>query len=423
VLIYRLLITLLAPVLLAVGLVRWLRGREDAKGLLGRIGLLRAPDRRRPTIWLHAASNGELASARPVLAAIRRLRPGHRVLITTNSLTGRRMARGLGDHARTAPFDLRWIVARVLRGWQVDAHVLVESEFWPNRLTLCARAGIPVVAIGARMSARTARGWEKRPGLARPVLGSLALVSCQDAESDRRLAALGLPEAARAPRVDLKALYDGPSTAPPPDPALARALPRAQSWLAASTHPGEDEIVLVAHCQALATRPDLRLVIAPRHPDRADEIARAVRARDLPLARRSAGAGPLDCGGAVYLADTLGEMPLWYQACGIVFIGGTLSDRGGHTPYEPAAFGCALIHGPDTRNFEAPFARLAEAEAAERIGDANSLARALLLHAGAPDAAGRRARAVLAPPGAAFDDLTARLDAVLPQDPTNTPVV
>ena len=246
----------------------------------------------------------------------------------------------------------------------------MESEIWPHRVRLCPG---PVLVLGARMSPGSARGWRRFGTAGRDVLQRLAYVSAQDAGSRDRLRDLGVPPAALGPVVDLKALYQPPA-GQQPDAALQTAYPRAQTWLAASTHAGEEEAVIAAHLEARRQRPGLRLILAPRHPRRADEIARLLDNAGLPCDRRSEG----KAGAEVLLADTLGEMPLWYRLAGTVFIGGTLTDRGGHTPYEPAAFGAALIHGPDVANFTQSFARLANADAARRISDATALARALI---------------------------------------------
>ncbi|MBS0123128.1 3-deoxy-D-manno-octulosonic acid transferase [Thetidibacter halocola] len=365
---YRLLVSLFALVV-AVGALR----KGGWPMLSARLGLI-APEKDAPHVWWHGASNGELSSARPVLTRIVQQRPDLHVLVTCNSDTGQALVTGWGlprVTALPAPVDLSRVTARVLRRWRVVAHVALESEIWPHRFLQCRG---PVILLGARMRPGTARVWRTLPRLARRVLSCCTLVSAQDAASLDRLRALGLPENAIGPLTDLKALYD-PAAAPMPDAALQAALPRAQTWLAASTHEGEEETVLEAHRLARAEQSDLRLILAPRHAARGDAVEAMVRGAGLGVARRSRGEAP--GAAAVYLADTMGEMALWYRLAGRVFIGGTLTDRGGHTPYEPAAFGSALIHGPDVANFADPFARLDAADAALRVTDAAELAEAL----------------------------------------------
>ena len=161
-----------------------------------------------------------------------------------------------------------------------------------------------------------------------------------------------------------------------PDSTLSKAFDRAETWLAASTHEGEDDILLTAHKTALVQRPALKLILAPRHPRRADDVARRIEAHGLTGARRSSGDDPASA--QVYLADTLGEMHLWYALAGVTFVAGSLTDRGGHTPYEPAAFTSAILHGPDTGNFRAAYERLAESNAALCTPDAAAIADALI---------------------------------------------
>ncbi|MEQ5870115.1 3-deoxy-D-manno-octulosonic acid transferase [Sagittula sp. NFXS13] len=342
-------------------------------------------------IWLHGASNGELNSVRPVLERLVEERPETQWLVTANTETGRKMVAGWGlprVHARLAPLDLGWLTRRVLRDWTVTAHLTLESEVWPHRVLFC---GGPVLILGARMTPGTARGWARLGNLAKRVFGRVTFASAQDAGSAKRLKGLGVPAEAEGPVVDLKAFYSAPEVAP------VEGVERGRTWLAASTHPGEEAVVLAAHKMARILEPELRLILAPRHPRRASEIRAMIAAEGFTVGQRSAGDTPAT--GEVYLADTMGEMALWYAACGRVFVAGTLTDRGGHTPYEPAAYGASLIHGPDVRNFATAYARLDEAGAAQKVTDAASLAQALE-KLGDPTTqarAGRRAKALLRP--------------------------
>ena len=359
---YRLIIAVLWPMLL---FMRLLRG-ERLPDLAERLG--RATGRG-PVIWLHGASNGEVTSARWLVERLRQARPGVPVLVTCNTLTARALVRSWqmpGVTAALAPVDAGFAVAGFLRRWQPLALISLEGEMWPNRFAACGAAGVPVVMLGARMSARSFRVWQRFGGLAAACLGQVRYASAQDVASRQRLGNLGLPAAAVGPEFDLKAQAVASLPAP-------QTLPRPQraGWLlAASTHAGEDEVVL----DAFAASGLAHLILAPRHPSRADAIAAQLQRRGLTYQRRSAGGSP---GGArVLLADTMGEMEAWYARCGSCVIGGTLVDKGGHTPWEPARHGCALLHGPSVWNFAAPFAALDAAGAAIPV-TAQSLAAAL----------------------------------------------
>ncbi|CAM3117949.1 3-deoxy-D-manno-octulosonic acid transferase [Paracoccus nototheniae] len=341
----------------------------------------------RAQIWLHAASVGELTSARMIITT---LAARQTLTITTNSETGRALAASWGLPARLAPLDLPGSLGRFLDAVRPRLCITVEGEFWPLRSRLLAERGVAQAMIGARMSERSAGTWARLARVIAPMLGRIAALSAQDQGSEARLLSLGLPPRALLPRLDLKLL------APAATPLAPATLGRDGVILAASTHEGEDRPVLDAFVQARATRPGLRLILAPRHPERAGDIATLIVARNLPMARRSKGADDAPEGG-VLLADTLGEMGRWYDRAGLCVIGGSLADHGGHTPWEPAAHGCALLRGPHIGNFLEAFDAL-EAAGAARPVTADDLGRVLAGLTGDPDrsrAMGLAARAVL----------------------------
>lgn len=351
----------------------------------------------RAAIWVHAASVGELTSARVIITA---LAARHPVTVTTNSETGRALARDWDLPARLAPLDLPGALARFLDTTRPRLALTVEGEFWPLRSRLLAERGVHQAMIGARMSERSAGTWGRFPRVIGPMLGRITALSAQDQASEARLLTLGLPHRALLPRLDLKLLAPAALSPTPHDEARDRVI------LAASTHEGEDAAIL----DAFATlRPGTRLILAPRHPDRADAIAALIAARGLPCARRSAGADDAPDGG-VLLADTLGEMAHWYACAGICIIGGSIADHGGHTPWEPAAHACALIHGPHVGNFIEAFDALHARDAARPTGDLAATLAQLVDHPATARAMGRAARAVLEARAGDPAALIARLD-------------
>lgn len=376
--IYRLVLALALPALVLATLVgRW-RGRLPPGALAERLGRVAPPPSGAGArLWLHGASLGELTSARWIVARLLAGHPGLAVLVTANSAAGRAMVAGwglAGVTAAFAPFDTGGAAARLLALWRPGALIVVENELWPARMAAARRQGVPVIVVGARMSARSAARWQRvGAGILRRLLGGLRFVSAQDAGTEARLVALGLPPDRIGPRLDLKAM----AVAAPAGPVTAPPVARARCLLAASTHAGEEGPILDAFTAARAAGAFDLLILAPRHPDRAGEIAALITARGLPFGRRSAGAMPV-AGQPVFLADTLGEMATWYGMAGATVIGGTFADRGGHTPYEPAAQGSAILHGPSIRNFEAPFRRLAAAGGAVAVEDAAALGPALV---------------------------------------------
>lgn len=336
-------------------------------------------------LWIHGASVGELASARVLIAALAR---DFSVTVTANSLTGREAARDWGFQACLAPLDVPGALRRFLDRVQPAVQITIENEIWPNRAAALAARGIPQVVIGARMSARSARRWSRMPGLIAPVLAGIDTLSAQDRATEARLLELGLRPDVLAGRLQLKLLAPAAIVPGPGGPWRDRTI------LAASTHEGEEEIVLDGWMRARAADPGLRLILAPRHPLRGDEVAAMLAGRGLAFQRRSRGG---DETAPLLLADTMGEMARWYDRAAICVTGGSFNDRGGHTPWEPAAHFCAILHGPHVENFSSDYMDLGASGASLEVSG-DGLAEALTALAGdAPRRArmGQAARAVL----------------------------
>ena len=367
--------TAVAPALRVMLWRRLRRGKELAGRLAERRGIDATPRPPGRLLWLHAASVGETVSILPVLTALSGYAPDLTVLLTTGTVTSatlltRRQQAGLEDHVlhRFVPLDVPAWVARFLDHWRPDAAGFVESELWPNLLLASHRRGVPSMLINARMSERSLAGWRRVPKLARQVLGCFTAVQARSPLDATRLEALGA-SAVSAPG-DLK-------FAAPPLQADQAELDRLRAvladrpvWLAASTHPGEEALVFAAHRDLALMHPGLLTILVPRHPERGAEIAAA--AVDPTLHRRSLGAGPPDRG--VWLADTLGELGLWYRLADIVFVGRSLlAPGGGQNPLEPARLGCAVAVGPHIGNFLDAARVLEAAGALTRVADVAAL--------------------------------------------------
>lgn len=326
-------------------------------------------------IWFHGASVGEAKSVLPLLGRIRAVSPDTQVLLTSGTATSAEaVAPRLPDGVmhQFSPLDGTGPIARFLDHWRPDLCVLVESELWPNLLDTCARRGIPVALLNARLSDRSADGWKKFPDTAAYVLRGIAWAHCQDRRSRDHLRDMGLPHADQG--TNLKSILGAPRVRPEDVDQAHHALAGRPIWVAASTHPGEEEQVLNAHRTLLRTHPNLRLILVPRHPERADQIRSLIDRAGLSLAQRSTGDG-LDTNTQVYLADTMGETDLWYAISPIVFLGGSFSDVGGHTPFEPAAAHTAILHGPNYANFAEAYAAFQMKDASVQVTDAAELAR------------------------------------------------
>jgi 3-deoxy-D-manno-octulosonic-acid transferase len=399
----------LAPMLLRR---RAARGKEDPARLGERLGRSSVPRPAGPLVWLHGVSVGESLSLLPLVEAL--ARPGRTLLVTSGTRTSAELlAKRLpaGVIHQYAPIDTPGAARRFLDHWRPDAALQVESELWPN-LILAARArGARMALVSARMTAKSAEDWARVPASARAVLGAFDLVLPQDAETDARLRGLG---AAPGPLLNLKTVG-----APLPcDPAELEAL-KAQIGarkviLAASTHPGEEEIIARA-VQAADT--GALLIVAPRHPDRGEAVAALLGQMGFAVARRSAGQ-PLTPAVTAYVADTLGEMGLFFRACDVAVMGGSfVPGVGGHNPLEPARLGVTLVSGPHVFNAAATYAEMFERVAALECADEAILARDLRGLLTQPLIAPRIGRAALSyanRQGKAFDEALALIEPLLP---------
>ncbi|MFN8984676.1 MAG: 3-deoxy-D-manno-octulosonic acid transferase [Alphaproteobacteria bacterium] len=378
---WALIASALAPLLPFYLRRRVAKGKEIAERLPERQGhaAARPPGR---LVWCHAASNGETLSLLPLLEALAKQDPALSFLVTTGTVTSARLleqrlspALAPRTQHRFLPLDVpRW-VARFLAGWRPDLAVIVESELWPNMLAAAEAKRVPMALINARMSARSAKTWSWAPGFAQGLLGRFALILAQTEADAARFSALAGQEVP---------CWGNLKYAAPPLPADAAELARLSAawagrpvWLAASTHPGEDEIILAAHRLLAPAHPGLLTVIVPRHPPRGPDIAGL--AGDLPVARRGAGQ-EAGAGVAVYVADTLGELGLFYRLARVALIGGSLVPHGGQNPLEAVRLGCPILIGPHHFNFSEIIARLNAAHGLIEISDGPGAAEVLATH-------------------------------------------
>lgn len=352
------------------------QGTDPAR-LKERLGHATAPRPGGRLMWFHAASVGESLSVLRLIAHLGARDPALSFLLTSGTGTSANvLAKRLPPRTthQFAPLDTRAALDRFLSHWEPSAAVFVESELWPHMLSRTAARGIPMALINARISDRSARNWARAPKTARHLMDHFRMIHCQDTRTADHLTALGLTQAQAG--VNLKSL----AGALPCDPAeldrMKGAIQDRPVWLAASTHPGEEEVVLEAHRAMLGQDPDALLILVPRHPERADAIEVQIAEAGMEGARRSSGM-VLTGQTRVYLADTLGEMGLWYALSPLTCLCGSFSDVGGHNPYEPAHAGSAIVHGPRYANFAPAYAELAAQNAAIEVADAKALAQTL----------------------------------------------
>lgn len=346
-------------------------GKEDPGRLQERFGVA---GRERPVgelIWVHAASVGETNSIIPLIERLRM--QGLQVLLTTGTVTSAAIAaQRLPDGAihQYVPLDIRRYIERFIDHWQPGLAIFVESEIWPATLRCLDKRQIPLTLVNGRMSARSYRGWRRTGTFGRAVMSSIDLCIAQTGEDAARYSDLGVATVLVSGNMKL----DAP--APDFDPAMLddwrKRVGDRPVLVAASTHPGEEAILANAHRELRRTCPELMTIIVPRHPDRGDDLERLFRAQEFAFARRSTGriGGP-DC--ELYLADTVGEMGLWYRLATVAFLGGSLVNRGGQNPIEPAKLGIPILHGPHVGNFRDIFRVMSDSAAVIEVDDADEL--------------------------------------------------
>ena len=358
----------LATAAAALAAPAWLRdrvrhGKEDPARWRERLGHgdLARPDG--DLVWLHGVSVGESLSLLPLVERLRADAPDRTILVTSGTRASAEILAGRLDASvlhQFAPLDTPGATRRFLDHWRPGLGVLVESELWPNLILGAKARGVRLALVSARLSERSLAGWRRAPAAARAVLGAFDLILARDAVVAGRLEVLGA-------RVDgLADLKFGAGPLPVDQRQLARAresLGDRPVLLAASTHPGEEALLLQAF-RAAAGCDRAVLILAPRHPDRGEAVKRLVLEAGLTVGRRGAGARPGDT--AVHVADSVGELGLWYRLAGLAVVGGSLlkDSPGGHNPLEPARLGCPFIAGPEVSGW--PVYRALEAADATR---------------------------------------------------------
>ena len=387
-------------------------GKEDAARLGERLGRASAPRPGGPLAWIHAVRVGESLSHLPLVARFQAARPDVQLLVTSGTRTSaellaRRLPQGVIH--QYAPVDAPGAVRRFLDHWRPDLGVFVESELWPNLLQAAHRRGCKLALMGARVSAKSASGWARAPAAARALLGLYDLIYAQDLETRAWIEAHG---AHVSGQLDLKRLAEPLPHDPAALAALKRQIGDRRVLLAASTHPGEEALVADASAGT-----DL-LIVVPRHPERGEAVADLLSARGLTVGRRSLGQAP-DGQVQAYVADTLGELGLFYRLADAVVLGGSLVEGlTGHNPLEPARLGAAVISGPHHEAFAEVYGELLGKKAVLIAKDPAELADAIASLLADPKLAralGRRAKAAAEAGQEALDAPWARLQRLLPE--------
>ncbi|MBT4905253.1 MAG: 3-deoxy-D-manno-octulosonic acid transferase [Rhodospirillaceae bacterium] len=372
---------------------RLMRGKEEPSRIDERRGI---PSIQRPSgaiIWIHAASIGEAQSVLVLIERILRADPELKILMTTGTVTSARM---MGERLppraihQYVPVDRAAWVRRFLEYWRPAAALWVESELWPNLLLESRRAGIPLALVNARMSEHSRASWARAPKIARELLSCFDTILAQDQEIAARLEALGARNVSVTGNLKLAAA---------PLPATAASLIELQdaiggrpTWVATSTHRGEEEIVGAVHRGLAGKYPDLLTLLAPRHPQRGDDIEQTLIASGLSVARWSRGE-TITAETNIYLADGTGLLGQLYRVAPIAFIGGSLIPHGGQNMLEAAQLRCAVLYGPHIDNFRSITSEMQAAGASREVADGDELQQAVGALLASPERADAMAEA------------------------------
>jgi len=418
---YRTVTTLAAPLISRYLQNRLDKGKEHPTRFKERLGQY---ERKRPAgklIWLHGASVGEAISLLPLVDALRHAKPDHKILMTTGTVTSADlMEKRLPDDVihQFIPVDRLPYVRRFLDHWQPDLAIWAESELWPNLICETRKHGVSMALINARMSDKSLKTWRRVPGFAKKLLGAFDLCLAQTEKDARHYRDLGATDV-QCPG-NLK--YASPDL--PVDETelnrLRHSFGSRPVWMAASTHPGEEALISRVHQRLKKNHPDLLTLIAPRHPERGTQIAQDLRDCSLSVAQRSIGDKP-DSTCDIYLADTLGELGLFYRLSPIVFMGKSLEPLGGQNPLEAARLDCAVLCGPYMTNFTEIIERFNAQDAILTVLDESDIVKTVHNLFNTPalrDEKAKKARNVAISEAAVLDRTLAALLTLLDPSPT-----
>lgn len=339
------------------------------------------PVRALRVLWLHAVSVGEVRAAVPLIRALMHHYPEHRLLVTTMTPTGSDQVRLLFDDDVAhcyLPYDLPHIVARFLDRVRPDLAIIMETELWPNLFHACRARSIPIVVANLRLSDAATRRYLRLPRLTAATLAQASVLAPQTEADAERLRKLGAPNETIHIVGSVKYDVALPASLQETADALRGEWGRERPvWLGASTHEGEEELILAARAELTRRFPNQLLVLVPRHPERFGAVARLAKKIGCQVALRSEGRGPVDATVQVLIGDTMGELQLFYAAADVAFVGGSLVPSGGHNLLEAAAVGTPVVFGSHMHNFE-EIARITAARGAGvQIAGAAQLAPAL----------------------------------------------
>lgn len=378
-LVYTILFALCMPFVFLKLLWRGYKAPEYKARKLERFGFFKAPDLNR-SIWVHAVSVGEVLAAEPIIKEIQQRFPDRDIVVTSMTPTSSEQIRKrLGDRVFHvyAPYDLPFMVQAFLRRVKPECLIIMETELWPNMIHQVMRRDCPVIIANARLSERSAKGYRRLKPAIGWMLNDLSLVLCQYQNDASRFASLEIAKEKIFVTGSVKFDLDIDQNHVTKAQHLSAQLPEdRQVWIAASTHEGEDELVLRVHDKLRNAFPGALLILVPRHPERFDSAFTLAKKNGFSVARRTE-SEQMPASTEVFVVDTMGELMDFYAASNIAVIGGSFVEIGGHNPIEPGALGVPILMGPHYFNFEAICQQLVAANGMEIVEDEQALLKAL----------------------------------------------
>ena len=374
-------------------------------------------------IWIHAVSVGEVQAAVPLVREIAQRFPGHEILVTTVTPTGAaRVEAAFGDTVSHCyiPFELPVAVNRFFASLNPKLALIMETEIWPNLYRGCGTRNIPLILVSARISPKSLGGYRRFLPLIRETLSHGIIIAAQSDADAERFRALGASPARTRVTGNIKFDIELPVNLVEDGKTLrSRLFGDRPIWIAASTHDKEEQLVLAAHRDLLEQYPDLLLVLVPRHPQRFEEVRNLVRRRGFRVVARTEDRS-CDAATAVFLGDTMGELPLFYAASDVAFVGGSLVPIGGHNLLEPAALGLPVIIGPQVFNAQEIADMFVQLGACRMVNNSSELATAvydLFADRAAAQAMGDKGREVLRRNRGALGRLLGLLEPLIANNP------
>ena len=352
--------SLISPLGRVIARNRIKAGKEDPNRIEERFGFATQKRPEGKLIWLHSASVGESISILSLVKELRKTFPEATIFLTTGTITSARVLKGYLNEKilhQFVPYDIKLGVKRFLEHWKPSIAILVESELWPTLIFEINKRSIPLLLINGRLSSKSLKFWKKYPKAAKALIQKIDFITVQTKDTREELIGLGyekkqvkvidtLKQSAKPLPVNLDDLRQ-----------FETILSNRIIWVAASTHPGEEELIINAYQSLIHKFKEMFLILVPRHPERGQEIRKLLDQKGFESKLRSEIKFPSE-DDKIFIADTLGELGIWYRLAQFAIVGGSLIPKGGHNPYEPALLGCPIIHGSHTFNFAKAYERL-----------------------------------------------------------------